>query len=185
MEKHGHLAGSAGFTLIELLVVIGIIGILAGLIIPIIGPEPGRKAACLNNLHQLGLALVEYSNRYGCYPWTDDPEPAAAFQLLVDEGLVDEPQVFLCPSCRQTEADYNDGNFKLAPENVSYAYAAEPVTDAAPSRTIVAADAHWHGEDGQGHKDSINVLYKGGRVVEIKLKPGETWEDVTEGKLNR
>jgi prepilin-type N-terminal cleavage/methylation domain-containing protein len=50
------------FTLIELLVVISIIGILAALLLPALahGKERGRTAACLSNLHQMGVALQVY-----------------------------------------------------------------------------------------------------------------------------
>jgi prepilin-type N-terminal cleavage/methylation domain-containing protein len=174
-----------GFTLIELLVVIGIISILAGLIIPLLSIEPGRNCACKNNLRQIGIAIIQYSNDCGRYPWSDDPEPAATFQLLVDAGLIDDPAVFVCSSCLQREAECGDGHFTLEPENVSYACAAEPVAPSAPSRTIIAADAYWYNEHNQGHPNSINVLYKSGAVVELKMKSGDTWESVTKGKLKR
>ena len=50
------------FTLIELLVVIAIIGLLAALLMPALGrtKEAGRSAACLSNLHQIGVALQLY-----------------------------------------------------------------------------------------------------------------------------
>src|SRR5437867_3912503 len=50
------------FTLVELLVVLAIIALLAALVLPALGraKESGRGAACLSNLHQIGLALQLY-----------------------------------------------------------------------------------------------------------------------------
>jgi prepilin-type N-terminal cleavage/methylation domain-containing protein/prepilin-type processing-associated H-X9-DG protein len=52
----------AAFTLIELLVVISIIGVLASLLLPVIGKakEAGRGTVCLSNLKQLGIGLQLY-----------------------------------------------------------------------------------------------------------------------------
>lgn len=57
---------SRAFTLIELLVVIAIIALLAAILFPVFARarENARKASCLSNLKQMGLAWTMYAQDY-------------------------------------------------------------------------------------------------------------------------
>ncbi|HZI32489.1 MAG TPA: type II secretion system protein [Candidatus Binatia bacterium] len=113
----------AAFTLIELLVVISIIGVLAALLLPVLGraKETARATACVSNLHQIGIALQLYvdGNRNRLPVMRDRSmntnQPATNALPSVDVVLKSElgnTNVLRCPSDRagifeQTGSSYS------------------------------------------------------------------------------
>ncbi len=98
------------FTLVELLVVIAIIGILAAMLLPVLSraKENGRAAACMSNLHQIGVALQVYvQENDNTLPTMQDRVAATATNtnfVSMDQVLAPQlqsPDVMRCPSDRQ------------------------------------------------------------------------------------
>jgi prepilin-type N-terminal cleavage/methylation domain-containing protein len=164
--------GRKAFTLVELLIVIGIIGLLAGLVVPSLlsSQDKGYRVKCMSNMKEIYIAMLEYADQHGGrLPWAGKNKmPWDHLQLLVDEGLIEKPELFKCTAHGGDPAktDYSKKPpFKLTADTCDYTCYNKPLTFTKSARTVVLCDKRL-----DAHTDGICILYLDNSRKYVKLK---------------
>ena len=184
---------SKGFTLIELLVVIAIIGILAGILLPVLSRarESARKTQCMSNVKQIGMGLIMYANENSeAFP-SDSAysagSPAMRGLNLLFDTYVSDKRVFNCPSDTTVTNANQDTSMGTAASSTTEAFDSNECSygydrahsqaddadvalaaDRPPSDTTLSSDNH----NARGQ----NVVYVDGHV-EFVNSPLAGWYD--------
>ena len=192
-----------GFTLIELLVVIAIIGVLVSLLLPAVqsAREAARRAHCVNNLKQMGLALNAYHDALRSLP-----PSYLAFARFTDGATDTAPGwgwgAMLLPFLEQP-ALYNAGNFGLAvetPQNTTVVWsmlsaylcpadsppdAPLPVTDSGGNPLASLAPTSYAACVGGDETDSTTGLNNTGTGKGVMFRNSSVrMADITDGTSN-
>jgi len=167
-----------GFTLIELVVVISIITTLAGILLPALvrAREQGRRAVCMNNLHNIGIALSMYQEDFdGFYPGNN-----VEYAQLYAKKYIETAKTFWCPS------DIDPPPEEITPENINisynFRYEAKLMDSYLPG--MGGASTIWAGCDltpigKRNHgKDGGNVLFFDGSVGWHRFGPDGNYSGI-------
>ncbi|WDE96517.1 prepilin-type N-terminal cleavage/methylation domain-containing protein [Lentisphaera profundi] len=107
------------FTLIELLVVIAIIGILASLLLPVLGKarKKAQASVCKNKLKQISMAAFMYSEDFDDYgPLTENFDPWAkklSTQAYLPElNTSNKNGIYRCPNGADM-TNYSTNNYSM------------------------------------------------------------------------
>ncbi len=137
MTPRNRHARKPAFTLVELLVVIGIIAVLIGMLLPALSRarEASRRAECLSNLRQVGIAFRFYAldnhdqvplgyragnMQFNSMVYSMSAKKFVLFGWLYNAGLMKSPRTFFCPSENDSKSLFNTPQNPWPPGNAAF-----------------------------------------------------------------
>ena len=182
------------FTLVELLVVIGIIALLVGILLPALNKarRAARTAACLSNVRQLTMSMIQYHiENKGYSPYydkgTDEDGNAQKFQINWMAQVVKPSQlnsVRLCPDAREQNPLYaSSGN---QPGAAAYAWgpAGQALQDPNSGQSLTGSYAFNGYLLRKHHSGDSTKLFADGQAGALPAGPEHLWDYPPKGSTN-
>ena len=114
---------NSAFTLVEIMAVIIILGILVAVLLPALSQvsEKSRGGRCSVNLSTIGQGINLYLLDLGRQVYYPQRSGQGFIAELYKEGILIEPQVYLCPSTADTNREYEAtiGNTKSSVASIA------------------------------------------------------------------
>jgi prepilin-type processing-associated H-X9-DG protein len=164
---------SAAFTLVELLVVIGVVMVLVAVLLGVVGRarSAAARAACANNLRQIGHGLVLYAQEFGRLPGSEGHKTLSDLPSFVDVLMKRQhfpAAAFVCPSSELGRPSSYELNFK---------YVGQPLVRGRADAVLASesgscAQCHEGTTKGVGHGATANHVFFDGHV-EALPKPAD------------
>ena len=187
-------SGPRKFTLIELLVVIAIIAILASMLMPALSKARDRAKlnTCRNNLKQIGLGYLNYSNNYNDYYPANRTEASGNVGIwcyvLTTETKDIPPSCFVCPG-----ADSVYGGNPTYSVRAASARRNEITLNTSLILTVTAYgyNPYLSGAKGSAAYNTYDPLVQDGRFkLSSVRRPGQTilcaeQKDITDGNSHK
>lgn len=177
-----------GFTLVEILTSIAIISVLTAITLPVFSKarETARRATCLSNIHQIGLAFAMYmADSAGAFPNNGDPylwmgrrwrwvlKPYLGESVERDPEHPDDPlhsrrtpRYLLCPSDPFAEAKW---------DATSYGYSAAFYHTPGQIAAMTTEDLYKHDRFPCVTRNEAAVAYPAQKVLVAEWLTNHDW----------
>ena len=135
------------------------------------GREEARRANCLSNLKQIGLAIAMYADEYQGRCPMDSANPTLLGSMQLLSNILTSSDLLHCPNDLRPNVHEETDWSKVTPSNISYSYVPNLIWQSTPDSALASdriyttsAGSSWPtggNHNGQGG----NILFNDGHVA--------------------